>query len=518
NQLAHYLREVHLVGPDVLVGLCIERSFDMFVAILGILKAGGAYVPLDPNYPTSRLEYMASDAKLALVMSSSSVASRLPKGDYTSVLLDDADLISELALQSDICISDDQTGMMSDSLAYVIYTSGSTGQPKGVMLEHRGAVNMTLAQQQLFAVQLDSRVLQFASMSFDASVSEWMMALLSGASLHLVSDEVKASPELLLDYLQQEGITHATLPPAYFRHFDTKAQLPLQCLILAGEDFELDVVAPWLDKVHIFNAYGPSEGTVCATVKALHKEHKVLGIGHPIANVQVYVLDEQQQLLPQGVAGELYIGGVGLARGYLNKPELTASKFIDNPFYDASSTNSSPRLYRTGDIVRFLADGNLAFIGRVDDQVNIRGFRIELDEVTCRLNQCDSVHSALVLAHGQSIEQQLVAYVKPQKTETGNKWLLDIKTYLNEKLPNYMVPSVVLPVDEWPLTANGKIDHNSLPTLESRHLEGHYVPPETDTQKVLVTIWADLLKLDPSSISITANFFELGGHSLLSVR
>ncbi|WP_139158740.1 non-ribosomal peptide synthetase, partial [Pseudoalteromonas amylolytica] len=518
NQLAHYLVNTQGVTPDTLVGLCVERSLEMIVGMLGILKAGGAYVPLDPNYPQARLDYMIEDAGLVNIVSHQAVLSRsILTGFRGEVINLDAQSAYEHCSTTDLTKS--MLGLSSENLAYVIYTSGSTGQPKGVMLPHQGAVNLSFNQHRYFETDSNSRVLHFASISFDAATWECLMAFMPGATLCIADQNTRMDAQRLFNYIHTQRITHATLPPALLKTVQYRADLPLQCLIVAGESCDLETVKLWRQHYRFFNAYGPSEASVCATIGELKSDN--IHIGTTLYNVSTLVLDAELQLVSAGSIGELFIGGDGLARGYLNRPQLSAERFIANPFYDATHPNSSERLYRTGDLVRYLPDGNLEFIGRVDDQVKIRGFRIELGEVEAQLAAQAGVDSALVMAKELAGAQQLVGYIQANGAldEAGQRQLVaQVKESLANCLPDYMVPSVLMVVNTWPLTANGKIDKKALPQPDGSVLQGEYVGPCSEAEDSLVRIFSQLLDIDADKISTTANFFELGGHSLLSIR
>ena len=379
NQLAHYLVDERGVKPDELVGICLERSTDMIVAILGILKAGGAYVPLDPTYPVSRLRYMVSDASLDTIITSRDLPDQLGITAGQGVITDSASFTETLSRYSKSNIAVEDSGLHASHLAYVIYTSGSTGQPKGTLLCHQGLVNMCLAQISTFQITNSSRVLQFASMSFDAATSEWCMGLVSGASLYGASKEVLHSPALLGSFVSKHQLSHALLPPSLLASLEIAHWKNVGTLIVGGEACSLEQAERWSEGRAFFNAYGPSEATVIASVyrKPAGALSSGLPIGKPISNTELYVLDRYGRQLPIGIPGELHIGGAGLAREYLNRPELTAERFIQNPLRD----DPSERLYKTGDLVKYLPDGNLVFLGRMDTQVKLRGFRIELGEV-----------------------------------------------------------------------------------------------------------------------------------------
>lgn len=381
NQLAHHLQKLGVV-PDVLVGICVERSPEMIIALLGIFKAGGAYLPLDPSLPQERLNFMLEDAKVSVLLTHSSLAPLLKRGwgDLLSVVDIDEDwaTITQHSQENPIsCVT-------SDNLAYVIYTSGSTGKPKGVLLQHRGLSNLAEAQIEVFNLQPSNRILQFASLSFDASIFEIVMALRTGATLYLANKESLLPGQPLLQLLREKAITHVTLPPAVLAILPTESLPALQTIICAGESCTDDIVKLWWNSQRRFlNAYGPTEATVWSSVAEINHISEKPPIGRPIANTQIYILDKHFQPLPIGITGELYIGGEGLAQGYINRPELTAEKFIPNPFIDKNGA----RLYKTGDLARARQDGNIEFLGRIDYQVKIRGFRIELSEIETVLSQ-----------------------------------------------------------------------------------------------------------------------------------
>jgi amino acid adenylation domain-containing protein len=523
NQLAHRLR-AQGVGCETLVGVFVERSVDMMVAILAILKAGGAYLPLDPDYPKARLQYLVEDAGLAHLVAQQPLRSS----------------IGELGLGADVevCWLDDNTalqqqptdnlaradGLKPDSLAYVIYTSGSTGQPKGVMVEHRSTVNLATAQGKLFAVDAKSAVLHFASINFDAATWEWVMALLHGASLHICPQAARRDMAVLSQLMQHDAITHATLPPALLPHLDDDRDYALSALIVAGEAVDVQQAERWSQKYPLFNAYGPTENTVCASVGRLTPT-QTNHIGRPIDNNQLYVCDAHGRLLPKGAIGELYIGGTGLARGYLNKPDLTEAAFVANPF----SQNVGARLYRSGDLVRYLDDDNLQFIGRIDNQIKLRGFRIELGEIESQLSQVAGIEEVAVLCReDQGQQKRLVAYVVPsavpgaddsvdQPSSLKASLASHCKSSLKGILPEYMIPDSYILLAAMPLTANGKIDSKALPQPTAEDLDKpSYVAPQTQTEQTLCEIWQQVLGVE--GVGINDSFFDLGGNSLLITR
>jgi amino acid adenylation domain-containing protein len=505
NQLANYLRELG-VGPEVLVGICVERSFDTIVGILGVLKAGGAYVPLDPTYPKERLAFMLEDSSVPVLLTQTQLVELLPQHRARVVCLDGD--IEKIAAHSSDNLSSSVT---PDNLAYIIYTSGSTGKPKGVLLAHSGLCNLATAQIQLFDVQPDSRILQFASFSFDASVSEIFMAIVSGATLVLAKQDSLMPGPALIGLLREEAITTVTLPPSVLAVLPPEEFPALQTIIVAGEACPPDLVKRWAKERQFFNAYGPTEATVCATVALCSDGSQKPPIGRPIANTQIYILDTQNQPVPIGVPGELHIAGAGLARGYLNRPELTEQKFIPSPFSD----DKSDRLYKTGDFARYLPNGNIEYLGRIDNQVKVRGFRIELGEIEAALGQHPDVREVAVICREDTPgSKRLVAYVVPagKRADTSS-----LRSFLKAKLPDYMIPAAFVMLDALPLTPNGKVDRRALPAPEKRsELEYPKVAPCTPIEEMLASIWGNILSID--SLGIHDNFFELGGHSLLATQ
>ncbi|RAM53131.1 MAG: non-ribosomal peptide synthetase [Hapalosiphonaceae cyanobacterium JJU2] len=507
NQLAHYLQSIG-VGPDVLVGICVERSLEMLVGLLAILKAGGAYVPLDPEYPTERLRFMLEDTQVSVLLSQQQLLERLPEYQAKLICLDE--IWSEI-LQNR---QDNPIEVVTaNNLANVIYTSGSTGKPKGVMVEHSGLCNLAQAQIQAFSLNSESRILQFASFSFDACIWEILMAFGSGARLYLGTKDSIMPGMPLIERLSSDGITHVTLPPSALAVLPT-AELPsLQTIIVAGEACPAELIKIWSVGRNFINAYGPTEASVCATTAKCTPEDNKVTIGRPIANVQVYILDTQLKPVPIGVPGELYIGGAGVARGYLHQRELTQQKFIPNPFnYEPDS-----RLYKTGDLARYLPDGNIEYLGRIDNQVKIRGFRIELGEIEAILSQHPGVRENVVVAREDIPgEQRLVAYFVPQleQTLTTN----ELRIFLKEKLPQYMLPSAFVRLEFLPLTPNGKVDRKALPVpdADNTQLAVTFVAPRTPVEKVLADIWANVLRLE--QVGVLDNFFDLGGHSLTTIQ
>lgn len=517
NQLAHYLRRKG-VGAETRVGICLERSPEMIIGLLGILKAGGAYVPLDPAYPHARLEFMLEDAGVTLLLTQKSVGERLRCHRAEVICLDD--LSKTIGAEA----GEDDTNPFSesnaDSLAYVMYTSGSTGRPKGVAVKHRSIVRL-VKNTNYASFTCDEVFLQFATISFDASTFEIWGSLLNGARLALMPAG-PASLDELAQALKRYQVTTLWLTAGLFHlmvdtHLDDLKGLKQ---LLAGGDV---LSVPHVKKVlrelkgcRLINGYGPTENTTftcCFPVTAAGINGSV-PIGRAISNTSVYVLDRYLNPAPVGVPGQLYVGGDGLARGYLNRPELTAESFISDPF----SRESGAQLYKTGDLVRYRATGQIEFLGRLDGQVKVRGYRIELAEVETVLAEHESVREAVVVVRQDSGDKHLAAYVTPREGKTGNTPNADeLRAFVSEKLPAHMVPSVFVVVEELPLSANGKVDRSALPAISAIKPESQErFTPQDGLELKLLRIWERVLAVGP--IGIDDNFFELGGHSLLAVR
>ncbi|HEV3050189.1 MAG TPA: amino acid adenylation domain-containing protein, partial [Longimicrobium sp.] len=513
NQLAHYLRRRE-VGPEVRVGICLERSLEMVVAILAVLKAGGAYVPLDPGYPAERLAFTLADAGVPLVLVQESVRATLPAVDGVEIIsLDGA--AAEIAPES---AENPESGAGPDSLAYVIYTSGSTGAPKGALIEHRNVARLFAATDAWFGFGPGDVWTLFHSYAFDFSVWELWGALLYGGRLVVVPFDVSRDPDAFHALVQREGVTVLNQTPSAFRQFmrvdaERGGDLGLRVVVFGGEALEPASLREWVerrgvDAPRLVNMYGITETTVHVTWRPLGRE-EVFGesgspIGRAIPDLRLYVLDPARRPVPIGVPGELYVGGAGVARGYLNRPELTAERFVDDPF-------APGRLYRTGDRVRWLADGTLEYLGRLDEQVKIRGFRIELGEIEVRLAEHPEVREAVVVAREDVPgEKRLVGYV------VGAVEVDALRAHMRQSLPEYMVPGAFVVLDRLPLTANGKVDRKALPAPELASAEDRYVAPRTQVEEVLAGIWAEVLRLE--RVGVEESFIDLGGHSLLATR
>jgi amino acid adenylation domain-containing protein/non-ribosomal peptide synthase protein (TIGR01720 family) len=510
NRVAQWLR-AQGAGRDSVVAVCTDRSVQMLVGLLGALKADAAYVPLDPEYPADRLRYMLEDSGARQLVTLSSLRDTLPLGERAVLCLDDRATLEHWPAEAPAAID----ARRSDDLAYVIYTSGSTGQPKGVLLAHGGALNLALNQQALFDVGQNSRVAQFASLSFDAATWDWLMALSHGASLHVCSAAERQSPALLADWLVRERITHATLPPALLPHLELERDYALDALIVAGEACEPQTAWRWAARVPLYNAYGPTEATVCASVARVVPDERIT-IGAPLANVRLHVLDAQGREQPVGAAGELHIAGEGLARGYRGREDLTNAAFV------ASARDAGERRYRSGDLARWLPDGRIEFLGRRDDQVKIRGFRIELGEIESALLQLREprLREAAVIAAPTAQGAQLVAFVVAESAVTNDEttFITAVGDALAQRLPQHLLPTRYVKLDQLPLTASGKVDRKALRVPDANTASAAFVAPSTETERALAQIWSHLLSVPVEQIGTQATFFELGGNSLAMIR
>ncbi|NTX63938.1 non-ribosomal peptide synthase/polyketide synthase [Myxococcus sp. CA051A] len=505
NQLAWHLRSLG-VGPEVRVALCMERSPELIVSMLGVLKAGGAYVPLDPMQPPVRLAFMLQDCGATVLLTQQPFAARLPAFSGATVCVDTAELSRQ---REDAPVS----GVMAENLAYVIYTSGSTGQPKGVLVTHRAVCNLVHWEKQAYALGPSSQVLQFANPSFDLSVEEIFSTLTAGGTLHVLTTEQAMPGPALHELLRRSSISVLSLTPAVLAATAAEELPALRTVISGGEACSAELVSRWAPGRTFLNTYGPTEATVVATLReCAPQEGQPPPIGRPLTNVRVYVLDERLEPVPVGLPGELFIGGVQLARGYLGRPELTAESFIPHPF----STEPGARLYRTGDVVRWRADGQLAFVGRADDQVKLRGLRIELGEVESALHQNPEVREAVALVREDVPgDKRLVAYVVPRQGAGPEP--LALRGFLQERIPKYMVPSAFVVMAALPLTANGKVDRRALPVPDTtRAVQDRYEAPRNDTEQQLAALWSEVLGVE--KVGIHDDFFELGGHSLLATQ
>jgi len=538
NRLAHYLI-AQGIERNQLIGLSLNRSLDMLVGILGILKAGAAYVPVDPNNPPERSEFILGDAGVSIVVAQSQVKEKLPAGQFSVLCLDEAQ--SELARFSD---QNPQVGSLPDDRAYVIYTSGTTGKPKGVLIPHRNVVRLFSATDSWYRFDDKDVWTLFHSFAFDFSVWEIWGALTRGGRLIIVPHWISRSPEDFYNLLIKEQVTVLNQTPSAFTqlikvdaaaHEEDSQKLALRYVIFGGEALDFAALQTWqkrhaLDKPCLINMYGITETTVHVTyykVSAQDLKGRASIIGRPIPDQPVYVLDKFRKPVPVGVAGELYVGGQGNAHGYLYRPELTDERFVANPFADSQPGNTDNtyqygKLYKTGDVARYLPNGDLEYLGRADDQVKIRGFRIELGEIETAITQFEQVRESCVLAReDEPGNKRLVAYIATaaanETAEIQAQFLGDLRNHLKTQLPEYMVPAAFVVMDSLPLTGNGKIDKRALPAPDSQNqITTEFVAPRTQKEKVLAEIWCSVLNLE--KVGVTHNFFELGGDSILSIQ
>ncbi len=520
-RLARHLQTLG-VGPDVRVGICAERSLEMVMGLLGVLKAGGAYVPLDPGYPRERLAFMIADSQVPVLLTQTRIEPRLPETTARLVRLDGAD--AELDAPDDDAVP---RAITPRNLAYMIYTSGSTGRPKGAMNQHDAIVNRLRWMQAEYALTPDDVVLQKTPFSFDVSVWEFFWPLLVGARLVMARPEGHKDPGYLIDTIARERVTTLHFVPSMLGHFleapGLSACESVRRVICSGEALPYDLQQRFFERMPagatLHNLYGPTEAAVDVSFWACVNgdPRHVVPIGRPIANTQLYVLDTRMQPVPVGVAGELYIGGVQVGRGYLGRPDLTAERFVPDPF----ASRPGARLYRTGDLARHLPDGAIEYLGRLDHQIKLRGFRIELGEIEAALLAHRGVRDVVVVARADpGGAQHLVGYVVPAPTGSGDESALsgDLRRHLGERLPDHMVPGVFVFLDTLPLNPSGKVDRAALPapTRARPQPGGTLVSPRSRLEAQIAAVWRDALGLD--AVGVHDNFFELGGHSLLLLR
>jgi amino acid adenylation domain-containing protein len=500
NQLAHQLRAFG-VGAEQVIGLALPCSIERVVALLAIMKTGAAYLPLDPNYPEQRLAYMQADAKPVRVLTCSTLASRI-LGDAPHLLLDQFDFSAWSS--HNLEDSERLVALQVDHLAYLIYTSGSTGRPKGVMITHRGIANLILSWRQRFAVDSAARVLQFASISFDVAFLEIASTLCSGATLVLASATRLMPGDALIALIAETKVSHLILTPSALAVMRLDSLPSVRMLMVASEACPPYLVEQWSHGRCLMNGYGPTEITVCATTSAPLQGGLVPPLGQPLLNTKIYLLDAAMQPVAAGVAGELYIASPGLARGYLGQPELTAERFISNPFGPVDSL-----MYRTGDLVSWQLDGNLQFLGRIDQQVKIRGFRVEPGEVEALLVRHPAVLQAVVVARLDTHAQtQLAAYLV---LASGTQVSVDsLRQYLVKQLPDYLVPAAIILLPSLPLNPNGKLDRNALPAPIFQ-ATSNTVTRNPD-EEALAVLFREILGVE--EIGIDDSFFQAGGHSL----
>lgn len=523
NQLAHYLQNLG-VGPDVLVGICVERSLEMIVGLLGILKAGGGYVPLDPAYPQERLDFMLGESQAQVLLTQSPLAARFTHHDIPVVYLDsDWQKIAEFEEENP------ENTTTAKNLIYTIFTSGSTGKAKGVAIEHRQLLNYLNGIQERCLSKPGGQFALVSTFAADLGNTVIFPSLINGGCLHLLSEARTTDSNAFLEYCQQHPFDYLKIVPSHLAALLSAAQpetkLPWQKLILGGEPTTWNLAEKVLihaPQCQIFNHYGPTEATVGVLTFAMDSQSispsqrdsstQNVPLGRPLANTQIYLLDQNLQPVPIGVQGELYIGGASLARGYLNRPELTNEKFIPHPFHQETES----RLYKTGDLARYLPDGNIEYLGRIDNQVKIRGFRIELGEIEAVLSQHNYVETTCVTASEDSPGiKRLVAYIVPPKNVTPIT--NELRQFLKARLPDYMIPSAFVTLDALPLTPNGKLDHRALPEPNLRgEIELNFVAPRNLEEEILAKIWSQVLRVE--LVGIYDNFFELGGDSILTIQ
>jgi len=507
NQLANYLQACG-VGPETLVGVSMERSHQMLIALLATLKSGGAYVPIDPSYPRQRISHVVADAQVRILLTTANSSQQLPKVASRIVSVDgEAKAIAAQSAEPPVCTA------TSQNLAYVIYTSGSTGNPKGVMVEHSNVVNFFAGMDR--AIGSDPGVwLAVTSMAFDISVLELLWTLTRGFTVVLHGDE---GDHTIAEEIERHRVTHFQSTPSLARVLSMGPSAPiafgsLKKLLLGGEALPPTLIAQLrpLIRGEIYNMYGPTETTIWSTVFPITEAFITSPIGRPIANTQTYILDSELRRVPTGEPGELYIGGEGVARGYLRRPDLTAERFLPDPFLQGN------RIYKTGDVARFLPDGNIEYLGRTDFQVKIRGYRIELGEIEASLERHPFVQQAVVMAREDKPgDKRLVAYLTKKPAPIAKIAGHELKSFVSEMLPSYMVPATFVFLDKIPLTSNGKIDRKALPapsnTAASAQIDRE--PARSEIERTIEQVWKDALGVD--HVGLDENFFDLGAHSLL---
>ncbi|MES2390947.1 MAG: amino acid adenylation domain-containing protein [Acidobacteriota bacterium] len=519
NQLAQVLRRLG-VGPETLVGLYTERSLEMIVGLIAILKAGGAYLPIDTMYPKDRISFMLQDAQVSVLLTQHELQASVAETEAHVICLDTEweaiaqESTDNLALE-----------ISSQNLAYVIYTSGSTGMPKGCLITHHNAVRLMQSSEHWYGFNENDIVTLFHSHAFDFSVWEMWSALHYGGQLVLVPYGVSRSPETFLQLLRDRRVTVLNQTPSAFRqlqHADELAGetgLALRLIILGGETLDFPSLGPWFDKhgdqqPHVINTYGITETTVLATYRRVRREDTINNegskVGVPIPDLQLHILDEQMQPTATGNAGEIYVGGEGVGRGYLNRRELTQARFIDDPF----SSETGRRLYRSGDLARRVADGDIEYLGRIDQQVKIRGFRIELGEIEVAVRQHPGVRDAAVLLDETGEDKRLVAYIVPGAVTPSAS---ELRTFLSSSLPDYMLPALFVTLEKLPLTAHGKLDRKALPAAVAPDAGSTpRVAHRSAVEEEIATIWKECLGID--GVGVDENFFDIGGHSLSAMR
>ncbi|MDA3927423.1 MAG: amino acid adenylation domain-containing protein, partial [Prolixibacteraceae bacterium] len=524
NQLARRIRKQYqlktesTLTPDTLIALYLDRGLEMVVGILAVLKAGGAYVPMDMNYPKERIDFMLEDTKAEIILSQKSIVDNNNNNNTLPI-----EKIITIDLNSNIYTNEEDTNLKqcsaANDLAYVIYTSGTTGKPKGVMIEHKGVINLIQNEESLVVVLHADKILQFASYVFDASVFEIFIAITNGGELHITPNEIRQDATLLCEYIDDNNINTALIPPTIVSRMPYKKLSNFSTLIVGGEACSEKLMQQWNKDRILINAYGPTEDTVCATMHKYANNDNHTNIGKPISNNKAYILNTFNSPVPIGVAGELHIGGAGLARGYLYRPELTQECFISNPFAtETDIQNGYNKLYKTGDLVKWLPNGDLEFIGRNDDQIKIRGFRIELGEIEHALSQVQGIKQCTILAKERTNDSGttkfLAAYYVPNTLDSlSHDEILDKLALL---LPVYMVPSILIELEKFPLTINGKLDKKALPEPNFTSSQSDFTPAANQIQQQICDIWKEVLGIE--KVGITENFFRIGGNSILAIQ
>ena len=507
NRIARRLAELG-VGTEVLVGVCMQPSVRRLAVLLGIMKAGGGYVPLDPELPGERLSFMMDDTAMPVIVADAASEPALPETEATILSLN-----AEWPAIAQLPADDLNLPLSPSNVAYVIYTSGSTGQPKGVVVEHRHALNFLLGMIDHWKIGPGGRVLQFASLNFDVSVMDMFMTLCSGATAVLADRQTLMSPPRLAELMRGEQVTFACMPPAVVNLLTGQDFPDLRVLLSAGEELSAELVKAWLRPgLHFYNGYGPTEAAIGACFGEMDGTIFPPPIGRPKPNYQVYVLDQYLNPVPIGVIGELHIGGAGVTRGYLNRPELTAERFIDDPFSEVEGA----RLYKTGDLVKRLADGNISFVGRIDGQVKIRGLRVELGEIeSAMLGVPGVLQSVVTVLTDPAGQKQLAGYLRVDPAVADTFSVADLRAELAQRLPAYMVPAHLIVLDRFPFTHNGKIDKAALPAPDAVSVE-NYVAPSTLIETVVVDMYATLLNQEV--VGADDSFFDVGGSSLQAMQ
>ncbi|MCP4154755.1 MAG: amino acid adenylation domain-containing protein, partial [bacterium] len=523
TQLAHLLVQKG-IQPGAVAAVMTERSLEMIIAMMAILKAGCAYLPIAPDYPTDRIQYMLQDSNAPLLVTTTALANK--EGINKEII--DLQQLDHLNLYG----AHELPPSSITQLCCVIYTSGSTGKPKGVMIEHDSLVNLVFAQKRLFKIRENDRVLQFSSICFDASGEQIYISLLSGATLALVKKETLIDNEKFEVYVKEQSITHLHAVPSFLLTLTLENNRGLKRIVSGGDVFQPELAEKWAANYDLYNKYGPTETTVTSIETKIDNRRRnsdSIPIGKPVANTMVYLCDENIKPVPVGVPGELYIGGQGVARGYLNRPQLTAEKFLPNPFVKEThlaNKHHTAYIYKTGDLARWRSDGTLDFLGRIDNQVKIRGFRIELGEIENRLLEHQYVREAVVMAKenktgDKSLWAYIVTHSSPTSPETDNTpqniSLSEMKRFLSGHLPEYMIPSFFVYLEKIPLTPNGKVDRKALDKYETNVKSGtRYVAPASEIEKTIAGIWQDILEID--EVGVNDNFFDIGGNSLSIIK